>query len=78
MFAPMNFGAQLINPQMPAQQFNVNTNQFHLFYTNNKLFEIQDYHGNDFKIIGTNICSYINDCTSVISNNYTINEFVKG
>lgn len=53
----------------------INNNQFHLFYTNNKLFEIQDYHGNDFKIIGTNICSYINDCTSVISNNYTINEF---
>ena len=53
----------------------IDNNQFHLFHTNNKLFDIKDYHGNDFKIIGNNICSYINDCTAVFNNNYTMNEY---
>jgi hypothetical protein len=42
------------------------------FYHNDKLFDITNINGKKHKIIGNNICSYINDCTSALNRSYTI------
>jgi hypothetical protein len=42
------------------------------FYHNDKLFDIKNINGKEHKIIGNNICAYINDCTSALNRSYTI------
>ena len=53
----------------------ISSEQFHLYSNHNKLFDIYDYNGDSYKIIGNNICSYINDCTIALSRNYTVDEY---
>jgi hypothetical protein len=42
------------------------------FCHNDKLFDITNINGKKHKIIGNNICSYINDCTSALNRSYTM------
>ena len=42
------------------------------FYHNDKLFDVKNINGKEHKVIGNNICAYINDCTSALNRSYTI------
>jgi len=47
---------------------------FPLLIDNDKLFDINNSNNKHYKIIGNNICAYINDCTSVLNRTYTIHD----
>ena len=42
----------------------------------NKLFSIRGPDGNQYSIVGTNVCALINDCTSIMNSTYTNPEIV--
>ena len=42
---------------------------------NDKAYSITGPDGSDYKILGDNICAYINDCTAALNRPYTIDEW---
>lgn len=47
---------------------------FPIFINNDKLLDIQNSNGKEYKIVGNNVCAYINDCTSALNRSYTIQD----
>jgi SET domain-containing protein len=47
---------------------------FPMLIDNDKLLDVPNSDGKEHKIIGNNICAYINDCTSALNRSYTLHD----